>query len=200
MRELKYLNKYLFKYKIQLVTGVLIAIIARIFALFAPRLVNKSLTIVEEFIKFENISIEYLKKELIINITFIILTAIISGFLTFLIRQTIINVSRYIEFDLKNEIYDQYQKLDLEFYKQNKTGDLMTRITEDVSKVRMYFGPAIMYSINTTVLFIIVIASMISLAPKLAIYSLIPLPFLSIIIFVLSKEINKKTSIIQKIL
>ena len=200
MRELKYLNKYLFKYKIQLVTGVLIAIIARIFALFAPRLVNKSLTIVEEFIKFENISIEYLKKELIINITLIILTAIISGFLTFLIRQTIINVSRYIEFDLKNEIYDQYQKLDLEFYKKNKTGDLMTRITEDVSKVRMYFGPAIMYSINTTVLFIIVIASMISLAPKLAIYSLIPLPFLSIIIFVLSKEINKKTSVIQKIL
>ena len=200
MRELKYLNKYLFKYKIQLVTGVLIAIIARIFALFAPRLVNKSLTIVEEFIKFENISIEYLKKELIINITLIILTAIISGFLTFLIRQTIINVSRYIEFDLKNEIYDQYQKLDLEFYKKNKTGDLMTRITEDVSKVRMYFGPAIMYSINTTVLFIIVIASMISLAPKLAIYSLIPLPFLSIIIFVLSKEINKKTSIIQKVL
>ena len=200
MRELKYLNKYLFKYKIQLVTGVLIAIIARVFALFAPRLVNKSLTIVEEFIKFENISIEYLKKELIINITLIILTAIISGFLTFLIRQTIINVSRYIEFDLKNEIYDQYQKLDLEFYKKNKTGDLMTRITEDVSKVRMYFGPAIMYSINTTVLFIIVIASMISLAPKLAIYSLIPLPFLSIIIFVLSKEINKKTSVIQKIL
>ena len=200
MRELKYLNKYLFKYKIQLVTGVLIAIIARVFALFAPRLVNNSLTIVEEFIKFENISIEYLKKELIINITLIILTAIISGFLTFLIRQTIINVSRYIEFDLKNEIYDQYQKLDLEFYKKNKTGDLMTRITEDVSKVRMYFGPAIMYSINTTVLFIIVIASMISLAPKLAIYSLIPLPFLSIIIFVLSKEINKKTSIIQKIL
>ena len=200
MRELKYLNKYLFKYKIQLVTGVLIAIIARIFALFAPRLVNKSLTIVEEFIKFENISIEYLKKELIINITLIILTAIISGFLTFLIRQTIINVSRYIEFDLKNEIYGQYQKLDLEFYKKNKTGDLMTRITEDVSKVRMYFGPAIMYSINTTVLFIIVIASMISLAPKLAIYSLIPLPFLSIIIFVLSKEINKKTSIIQKVL
>jgi len=200
VRELKYLNKYLFKYKIQLVTGVLIAIIARIFALFAPRLVNKSLTIVEEFIKFENISIEYLKKELIINITLIILTAIISGFLTFLIRQTIINVSRYIEFDLKNEIYDQYQKLDLEFYKKNKTGDLMTRITEDVSKVRMYFGPAIMYSINTTVLFIIVIASMISLAPKLAIYSLIPLPFLSIIIFVLSKEINKKTSVIQKIL
>ena len=200
MKELKYLNKYFFKYKIQLITGVFIAIIARVFALFAPRLVNKSLTIVEEFIKFENISIENLKNKLIINIALIILTALISGFLTFLIRQTIINVSRYIEFDLKNEIYDQYQKLDLEFYKQNKTGDLMTRITEDVSKVRMYFGPAIMYSINTTVLFIIVIASMISLAPKLAIYSLIPLPFLSIIIFILSKKINKKTSIVQKIL
>ncbi len=200
MRELKYLNKYLFKYKIQLITGVLIAIIARVFALFAPRLVNNSLTIVEEFIKFQNISIYNLKKELIINISLIIITALISGFLTFLIRQTIINVSRYIEFDLKNEIYDKYQKLDLEFYKLNKTGDLMTRITEDVSKVRMYFGPAIMYSINTTVLFIIVIASMISLAPKLAIYSLIPLPFLSIIIFLLSKEINKKTSLIQKIL
>ncbi len=200
MRELKYLNKYLLKYKIQLITGIFIAVIARIFALFAPRLVNNSLTTVEEFIKFKNISIENLKNELIINISLIIITALISGFLTFLIRQTIINVSRYIEYDLKNEIYNHYQKLDLEFYKQNKTGDLMTRITEDVSKVRMYFGPAIMYSINTTVLFIIVIASMISLAPKLAIYSLIPLPFLSIIIFVLSREINKKTSIIQKIL
>ena len=200
MRELKYLNKYLLKYKIQLITGIFIAVIARIFALFAPRLVNNSLTTVEEFIKFKNISIENLKNELIINISLIIITALISGFLTFLIRQTIINVSRYIEYDLKNEIYNHYQKLDLEFYKQNKTGDLMTRITEDVSKVRMYFGPAIMYSINTTVLFIIVIASMISLAPKLAIYSLIPLPFLSIIIVVLSREINKKTSIIQKIL
>ena len=120
MKELKYLNKYLFKYKIQLITGIFIAIIARIFALFAPRLVNNSLTIVEEFIKFKNISIEHLEKELIINITLIIITAIISGFLTFLIRQTIINVSRYIEFDLKNEIYDQYQKLDLEFYKKIK--------------------------------------------------------------------------------
>ncbi|MDG2396609.1 MAG: ABC transporter ATP-binding protein [Flavobacteriaceae bacterium] len=198
MKELKYLNKYLLKYKFQIFLGIIISIIARIFSLFAPRLVNNSLSIVEEYIKYENISTETLQKELLINIGLIIITALISGFFTFLIRQTIINVSRYIEYDLKNEIFLHYQNLSIEFYKKNRTGDLMTRITEDVSKVRMYFGPAIMYSINTTVLFIIVIASMINLAPTLSLYTLIPLPVLSIIIFKLSKSIHIRTTIIQQ--
>ena len=159
MKELRSLNKYLFKYKIQLLLGIIITITSRIFSLFAPRLINKSLTKVENFINQQNISIEELKDELALNIGVIILASLISGFLTFLTRQTIINVSRYIEYDLKNEIYSHYQKLSMDFYKNNRTGDLMTRITEDVSKVRMYFGPALMYSITTCSLFVIVIAS-----------------------------------------
>ena len=97
-------------------------------------------------------------------------------------RQMIINVSRFIEFDLKNIIYDKYQNLDFDFYKNNRTGDLMNRISEDVSKVRMYVGPAIMYTINTVTLFIIVVSYMLSVAPKLTLYTLIPLPILSVII------------------
>ena len=200
MKELRSLNKYLFKYKIQLLLGIIITITSRIFSLFAPRLINKSLTKVENFINQQNISIEELKDELAINIGVIILASLISGFLTFLTRQTIINVSRYIEYDLKNEIYNHYQKLSMDFYKNNRTGDLMTRITEDVSKVRMYFGPALMYSITTCSLFIIVIASMLSLSVELALYTLLPLPILSIIIYKLSKEVNSRTTIIQKTL
>tara|TARA_B100001059_G_scaffold97275_1_gene96529 strand:+ start:2974 stop:4725 length:1752 start_codon:yes stop_codon:yes gene_type:complete len=200
MKELRSLNKYLFKYKIQLLLGIIITITSRIFSLFAPRLINKSLTKVENFINEQNILIEELKDELAINIGVIILASLISGFLTFLTRQTIINVSRYIEYDLKNEIYNHYQKLSMDFYKNNRTGDLMTRITEDVSKVRMYFGPALMYSITTCSLFVIVIASMLSLSVELALYTLLPLPILSIIIYKLSKEVNSRTTIIQKTL
>ena len=200
MKELRSLNKYLFKYKIQLLLGIIITITSRIFSLFAPRLINKSLTKVENFINQQNISIEELKDELFLNIGVIILASLISGFLTFLTRQTIINVSRYIEYDLKNEIYNHYQKLSMDFYKNNRTGDLMTRITEDVSKVRMYFGPALMYSITTCSLFVIVIASMLSLSVELALYTLLPLPILSIIIYKLSKEVNSRTTIIQKTL
>ena len=200
MKELRSLNKYLFKYKTQLLLGIIITITSRVFSLFAPRLINKSLTKVENFINQQNISIEELKDELALNIGVIILASLISGFLTFLTRQTIINVSRYIEYDLKNEIYNHYQKLSMDFYKNNRTGDLMTRITEDVSKVRMYFGPALMYSITTCSLFVIVIASMLSLSVELALYTLLPLPILSIIIYKLSKEVNSRTTIIQKTL
>tara|TARA_Y100001960_G_scaffold324721_1_gene405677 strand:- start:2227 stop:3729 length:1503 start_codon:yes stop_codon:yes gene_type:complete len=115
-------------------------------------------------------------------------------------RQTIINVSRFIEFDLKNEIYLQYQRLTQRFYKINRTGDLMNRISEDVSKVRMYFGPAIMYGINTIALFIIVISYMISVDPKLTAYTLLPLPILSFIIYKLSKAIHFRSTIVQEML
>ena len=171
MKELKYLNKYLLKYRVSLFLGVLITIIARIFSLFAPRLIGNSLTAVERFLLDESLGLEVIKKELFWNIVIIVSAALISGFLTFLMRQTIINVSRYIEFDLKNEIFEHYQKLCLSFYKNNRTGDLMNRISEDVGKVRMYFGPAIMYSINTISLFVIVISYMVSIAPILTIYT-----------------------------
>ena len=200
MKELKYLNKYLYKYRVRLIFGVLITIIARVFSLFAPRLIGNSLTAVERFIKSETTPIEVIKEELFWNIVIIISAAIVSGFFTFLMRQTIINVSRYIEFDLKNEIFEHYQKLSLSFYKNNRTGDLMNRISEDVGKVRMYFGPAIMYSINTVSLFVIVISYMVSIAPVLTVYTLLPLPILSVTIYKLSKAINIRSTAVQEIL
>ena len=141
-----------------------------------------------------------LKTLLIKNILIIIGATLLSGFFTFLMRQTIINVSRYIEFDLKNEIFSYYQKLSQRFYKNNRTGDLMNRISEDVSKVRMYVGPAIMYSINTVTLFICVISIMFSIAPKLSIFTLIPLPLLSFTIYKLSRVINIRSTIVQEML
>ena len=200
MKELKYLNKYLFKYRVSLFLGVLITIIARIFSLFAPRLIGNSLTAVERFILDDTLGLDVIKEELFWNIVIIVSAALISGFLTFLMRQTIINVSRYIEFDLKNEIFEHYQKLCLSFYKNNRTGDLMNRISEDVGKVRMYFGPAIMYSINTIALFVIVISYMVSIAPLLTVYTLLPLPILSLAIYKLSKAINTRSTAVQETL
>ncbi|MDG1090500.1 MAG: ABC transporter ATP-binding protein [Flavobacteriaceae bacterium] len=200
MKELKYLNKYLFKYRVSLFLGVLITIIARIFSLFAPRLIGNSLTAVERFISDDTLGLDVIKEELFWNIVIIVSAALISGFLTFLMRQTIINVSRYIEFDLKNEIFEHYQKLCLSFYKNNRTGDLMNRISEDVGKVRMYFGPAIMYSINTIALFVIVISYMVSIAPLLTVYTLLPLPILSLAIYKLSKAINTRSTAVQETL
>ena len=201
MKELKYLNKYLYKYRSKLLFGIFITIIARIFSLVAPRLIGKSMNAVEDFLKNkENLDIENLQKTLLIYVSIIIATAFVSGFFTFLMRQAIINVSRFIEFDLKNEIFIQYQKLSQTFYKVNRTGDLMNRISEDVGKVRMYFGPAIMYSINIITLFIIVIAYMVSIAPKLTLYTLIPLPILSFLIYKLNKAIHYRSTIVQEML
>ena len=200
MKELQYLNKYLRKYRIKLLTGVAITIIARIFSLFAPRLIGDSLTVVENYVVDQNLSLAEVEAILLQNITIIIGTALLSGFLTFLMRQAIINVSRYIEFDLKNEIYAHYQRLTQRFYKNNRTGDLMSRISEDVGKVRMYFGPAIMYSINTVALFVIVIAYMFSIAPKLALYTIIPLPLLSFIIYKLNSVIHQRSTLVQEVL
>ena len=200
MKELKYLNKYLFKYRVSLFLGILITIVARIFSLFAPRLIGNSLTAVERYILDDSLGLDVIKEELFWNIVVIISAALIAGFLTFLMRQTIINVSRYIEFDLKNEIFKHYQKLCLSFYKNNRTGDLMNRISEDVGKVRMYFGPAIMYSINTIALFVIVISYMVSIAPLLTVYTLLPLPILSLAIYKLSKAINTRSTAVQETL
>ena len=132
------------------------------------------------------------------NILFIILSALIAGVFTFIMRQTLINVSRFIEFDLKNEIFQKYQELNMKFYKNNRVGDLMNRISEDVSKVRMYVGPALMYTINTISLFIIIITYMISIDPKLTLYTIAPLPILSVLIYKLSRQINIKSKKVQE--
>lgn len=198
MKELKYLNKFFLKYRNKIIIGILITIIARIFALVAPNLVGDSITLIEKYFLESSINENLLKEKLLINIFLIIGSAFVAGIFTFLMRQTLINVSRYIEFDLKNEIYNKYQELDQKFYKNNRTGDLMNRISEDVSKVRMYVGPALMYTINTIALFIIIISYMISVAPALTAYTIIPLPILSFLIFKLSKKINIKSKKVQE--
>ena len=198
MKELERLNKFLIKYKGRLLIGLLITVISRVFSLVTPRLVGNSITSIENYLKLNNISPDELKEILFINIVLIVGAALISGFFTFLMRQTIINVSRFIEFDVKNEIFSHYQSLDQKFYKKNRTGDLMNRISEDVSKVRMYYGPVLMYGTNAIVLFTIIIFYMYSIAPKLTIYSLIPLPILSIFIYKISNIINKKSTLVQE--
>ena len=200
MKELQHLNKYFKKYKTQLSIGILITIISKLFTVVVPKLIGNTIDIIDTYLKTEAKSIDLFKADLLQNILLIVGTAVISGILTFFMRQTIINMSRYIEFDLKNEIYKHYQKLSINFYKKNRTGDLMNRISEDVGQVRMYAGPAIMYSINTITLFIVVLIFMYQAAPTLTLYTVIPLPILSILIYNISKLIHKRSTIVQEYL
>ncbi|RED48328.1 ABC transporter ATP-binding protein [Seonamhaeicola aphaedonensis] len=199
MKELQHLNKYFLKYKTHLILGSIITVAARIFLLYTPRYVKKIFIAIERFDN-KTISESVFKSELAEAIIWIICAALIAAILTFFMRQTIINVSRYIEFDLKNEIYEQYQRLSLNFYKKNRTGDLMNRITEDVTRVRMYAGPAIMYSINTVALFVVALIYMFKAAPILTFYTVLPLPILSLVIYKLSREIHKRSTIVQEYL
>jgi ATP-binding cassette subfamily B protein len=200
LKELSYINKYFSKYKKNLLSGIIIIIAARILLLITPGLIRNSINVIDNYRTGVNTNLELVESELITNIFLILLASGLAGIFTFLTRQTIINVSRYVEFDLKNEIYGQYQKLSLNFYKINQTGDLMNRISEDVAKVRMYVGPAVMYSINTITLLIIVVIYMYKQSPELTFYTLSPLPFLSFTIYKLSKLINKKSIIVQEYL
>ncbi|MBP7470279.1 MAG: ABC transporter ATP-binding protein [Flavobacterium sp.] len=200
MKELLYLNKYFVKYKFSFLLGIIITIVAQIFSLFTPKLISKSFKAIEDFAKDETISKSFIRQELISDILLIIATTVIAGFLTFLMRQTLIVMSRHIEFDLKNEVFRQYENLSQNFYKQNRTGDLMNRISEDVSKVRMYVGPAVMYTINTVIRFAIVIVYMFNVSPLLTLYTLLPLPILSYAIFRISSEINIRSTVFQQYL
>lgn len=197
MKELHYLNKYFIKYKYRVILGVIIVACAKIFSLFTPRLIGDVITLVANQIS-NPIDDASFKSAIGLKILFIVAAAIATGVFTFLMRQTLINVSRYIEFDLKNEIYAHYQRLCLPFYKQNRTGDLINRISEDVGKVRMYVGPALMYTINMVTLFIVALAYMYSKAPSLTLYTIIPLPILSVSIYFLSKFIHKRSTIVQE--
>ena len=200
MKALQYLNKYFSKYKWRILLGLLITVLSKLLALKIPQIIRNSLNTVDEYKNGANITIDEVKHDLLINVLIIIGVALLSGFFTFLMRQTIIVTSRLIEFDLKNEIYAQYQRLSLNFYKQNRTGDLMNRISEDVSKVRMYVGPAIMYSMNMIVLFVVGFTQMVQVDLKLTLYTLIPFPLLSISIFILSRVIHKRSTIVQQYL
>ena len=199
MKELQYLNKYFIKYKYRFLLGIIITIVAQFFMLFTPKLISEAFKVIEDY-QNNLISIKAVKHELVIKLLKIVVATIIAGFLTFLMRQTLIVMSRHVEFDLKNEVFKQYESLDQNFYKKNRTGDLMNRISEDVGKVRLYVGPAVMYTINTVIRFTIVIIYMYNVSPLLTLYTLLPLPILSYVIFRLSKEINIRSTIFQQYL
>ena len=191
MKHLKYLNKFFWKYKKTLILVLIFILITNIFAIYPAEFVRSALDGILEKINNqnnENVSYILLKYGLLI-----VLFAILKGIFLYMTRQTIIVMSREIEFDLKNEVFDKYQALSIEFYKTNKTGDLMNRITEDITKVRMYLGPAIMYSINLTILFSLVIYKMFSVSSVLTIYVLFPLPLLAVSVYIVSNRINKKS-------
>ncbi|MDT0688702.1 ABC transporter ATP-binding protein [Salegentibacter sp. F188] len=200
MKHLKHLNKYFYKYKWKLLSGLIITIAARIFAIYYIPLIGDSTNIIEDYIKGEITELSVVRSELAYNITLIVGATLVSAFLTFLMRQTFIVVSRHMEFDLKNEVYRHYQDLSLNFYKKNRTGDLMNRISEDVSKVRMYLGPAIMYSVTTFTSTVVVLIYMIDAAPELTLYTVIPLPVLSFAIYKLSVAIHKRSTVVQQYL
>ncbi|MEH6657186.1 ABC transporter ATP-binding protein [Leeuwenhoekiella marinoflava] len=199
MKELQHLNKYFKKYKWKLILGFFIVFIARIFAILTPKFSGDMIKYVEDFLNNGG-EISELKHQLLVTLLMLLGAALLSAFFTFLMRQMFIVVSRYMEADLKNEVYEQYQNLSLNFYKKNRTGDLMNRISEDVSKVRMYLGPAIMYGVTTVILFATVIPYMYYSAPELTLYVLIPLPILSVAIYQLSRLIHKRSTVVQQYL
>ncbi len=197
MKELFYLNKYLIKYKWHLILGLVFIVFSNYFGVYMPKIIDDAADELSNYINTNND-----KKELWdIGIQFVLLYmffSLLKGVFLFFTRQTIIVMSRNIEYDLKNEIFSKYQKLNLSFYKQNRTGDLMNRISEDVTKVRMYLGPAIMYTLNVIVLFILVISFMLYKDTSLTLFVLIPLPILSFIIYKVSSVINLKSEIVQR--
>jgi len=207
MKHLFYLNKYFAKYKWHLLIGTVFVLCQNYFKILQPRMVRYALDLVVENIGlyrmydgFDSQAELYasLAKILLFFGVVVLVLALIMGVFMYFMRQTIIVMSRLIEYDLRNEIFTHYEKLDLAFYKKNNTGDLMARITEDVSKVRMYLGPAIMYGINLVGLFTMVIYAMLSVSPELTFYALLPLPLLSISIYYVSNIINKKSTAIQQ--
>lgn len=207
MKELKYLNKYLFKYKKHLFWGVVFVIFSTFFQIIPAELVRHSIDLVTDNIllyrSFDGLTLQddffsVFALSLLIYAALILLMALLRGFFLYLVRQTLIVMSRHIEYDLKNEIFDHYQTLPLSFYRRNNTGDLMNRISEDVGRVRMYLGPVIMYGLQLISLFVILIPYMFRINPTLTWYAIIPLPFLSISIYLVNNIVEKRSEEIQK--
>jgi ATP-binding cassette subfamily B multidrug efflux pump len=207
MKELAYLNKYLRKYKYYLLLGIVYVILSNIFQIIPAQLVRHSIDLVTENIRvyrsFEGLTLQdtffsVFAFGILLYAGLILLMAFLRGFFLYLVRQTIIVMSRHIEYDLKNEIFEHYQSLPLSFYRRNNTGDLMNRISEDVSRVRMYLGPAIMYGLQLVTLFVILIPIMFSISPMLTWYALIPLPLLSLSIYFVNNIIERRSEQIQE--
>ncbi|MGZ4035198.1 MAG: ABC transporter transmembrane domain-containing protein, partial [Bacteroidia bacterium] len=199
MKSLKHINKYLFKYRFRLLLGILFVGVSNYFAVKTLTLSGGAIDMVKNYLADPaHISKEMLLLGLRNQFLLIIMWAIFSGIFLFLTRQTIIVLSRLIEYDMKNEVFEHYQNLDISFYKRNSTGDLMNRISEDVSRVRMYTGPAIMYIISTFFSFVFTIYEMRSKDVTLALYSLLPLPILAISIYYISDKMFKKSTKVQE--
>jgi ATP-binding cassette subfamily B protein len=197
MKELQYLNKYFAKYKFQFFLGIFITVLSNVLALPTPKYIGKSVKAIELFIKGEYTREAAL--DILFNSILIIAGAtLLRGIFTFFMRQTLIVMSRHVEFDLKNEVFRHYENLSQGFYKRNRTGDLMNRISEDVNRVRQYVGPAIMYALNTIILFVVIITQMCLISPKLTLYTLLPLPVLAYSIYWVSKQINIRSTLTQQ--
>lgn len=200
MKSLFYLNKYLIKYKWRLLLGSIFIVASNLFGVYMPELVREA---TDQIMDYAKTSDQNKGDNSITNLALYlagvyVLLSFMKGVFLFFTRQTIIIMSRLIEYDLKNEIYNKYQSLDLSFYKKNKTGDIMNRISEDVSRVRMYLGPAIMYTINLVVLFVMVITVMLRINVELTLYVLVPLPIMSFLVYKVSSVINRKSEEVQK--
>ena len=207
MKQLRYLNKYLLKYKWHLIFGTVFVIISNAFQIIPAQLVRHSIDLVVDNIQiygaFDNISLQddffsVFAFGIVVYAGLILLMALLRGVFLYFVRQTLIVMSRHIEYDLKNEIFEHYQVLPLSFYRRNNTGDLMNRISEDVSRVRMYLGPAIMYGLTLITLFLMLIPIMFKVSPTLTWYALSPLPLLSLSIFLVNNKIEKRSEEIQQ--
>lgn len=206
MKSLKHLNQYFLKYKWYLILGTLFTFISNLFGVVPAQIVRYALDLVKETIDLyflydgfvsQKMIYEFFAFSILLYGSLILILALLKGFFLFLVRQTLIVMSRHIEFDLKNEIYQHYQTLPLSFYRKNNTGDLMARISEDVNKVRMYVGPSLMYGLNLISVFILVIWYMLSVNQKLTWFVLLPVPFLSGSIYFVNTIIMRKSEQIQ---
>jgi ATP-binding cassette subfamily B multidrug efflux pump len=207
MKSLAYLNKFFYKYRWRIIPGVLFVIISNIFGVLTAPLIRVAFNLVAENISVYHLFANFNRQAVIYNLFgysmllfagIVLALAVLRGLFLFLMRQTIILMSRHIEYDLKNEIYNHYQLLSLAFYRRHNTGDLMNRVTEDVSRVRMYLGPGIMYTINTVTLFIIAICFMVTVDVKLTIFSIMPMPILVVTIYYVNNIINFRSEKIQQ--
>lgn len=207
MKNLAYLNKFFYKYRWRLIPGVIFVVISNIFGVLPAQVIKIAFDLVSENISMYRLFNGFDRQQLVYQVfgyslmlfgATVLLLALLRGIFLFFMRQTIILMSRHIEYDLKNEIYEHYQKLSMAFYRRNNTGDLMNRVTEDVSRVRMYVGPAIMYTINTIVLFLLVIIAMVNVNLRLAISCILPLPILAFTIYKVHNIINQRSERIQQ--
>ncbi|QQS28263.1 MAG: ABC transporter ATP-binding protein [Sphingobacteriales bacterium] len=207
MKHLKYLNLYFYRYRYRLILGILFVILSNIFAIIPPKIIRFAFDLVKDNIAYyqlytgfelQNLYYSGFSNAILLFGACMLILALLRGGFLFLMRQTIIVMSRLIEYDLRNDMYAHYQLLSSSFYRRNSTGDLMSRITEDVNRVRMYLGPAIMYAANLGILIIIVVGTMLRVNVQLTLYVLLPLPILAVSIYLVNSVIHKKSEFIQQ--